>query len=289
MDLVDYILTWVAVLLWLSWRGWRTYPEERTASLSLAGTLRRAGPGKRGSGYLLVALAALLAGRAVVYRLLAPAASWTPKLNLRLVVPAFQSEAFASVLTYSVLAFVRVLSVLYFWLLILTLLNHRQGETNRIQKLLGLHLGWVRRLPWFLQLWLPLLVVAGLWMALAPLLALLGVTGRLPAFKPLLEQGLLIGGALYLTLKYLLPALLVVHLVITYVYFGRSDLCEFINLTAANLLAPLRRLPLKVGRMDFAPVVGAAVILFLLHTLPTDLIPRAERYWRVQLHPPWPH
>jgi uncharacterized protein YggT (Ycf19 family) len=219
---------------------------------------------------------------------LAPAAPWTPRLDLHFVVPAFQNEVFASMLTFSVLSFLRVLSIVYLWLLVLVVINRRNPEANRLQKLLRRHLGRAGRLPWFVQLLLPLLAVTGLWMALAPLLAVLGVTSRVPALAPLCEQGLLIGGVLYLSLKYILPAILLAHLVISYVYFGRSTLCDFINLTAGNLLAPIRWLPLKVARVNFAPLVGAALILLFLHVLPIHLIPLAEGVWHVQLHPSWP-
>jgi uncharacterized protein YggT (Ycf19 family) len=229
-----------------------------------------------------------LAGRAIVYRLLAPAASWTPKLDLLLVVPAFPNEHIASLSAFSLLSFLRMLIILYFWMLALVVINRSSGEANPFQKILRLHLGAVGRLPWWIQLLVPLVAVAGLWMVLAPFLALLGVTSRMPGFLPLMEEGLLIGGALFLSLKYLLPAFLIVHLVISYVYFGRSALCEFVNLTAGNLLAPLRRMPLSVGRVDFAPLVAAVFILLLLHTVPVDILPRAEKHWQVRLHPLWP-
>ena len=288
MDLVDYILNLAGVLLWLSWRGMRMDSEERAASVSLAGTLQRTEARARRGASLLFLLGLLLIGRAVVYRLLAPASSWTPRLDLHVVVPAFQDESLASLLTYSLLSFLRLLSTTYFWMLVMVMVNRRTGEGNRFQKIMRRHLGPAGRWPWFVQLVLPLFMVTTLWLALAPLLALLGVTSRVPALVPLLQQGLLIGGVLYLSLKYILPALLLAHLVINYVYFGRSSLCDFINLTAGNLLAPIRWVPLKVGRVNFAPLVGAAVILLCLHVLPIHLIPLAERTWQVRLHPLWP-
>ena len=288
MDLVDFILNLAGVLLWLSGRGIERPREGRGAALSLAGTLQRADVRGRRGGRLVVLLALVLVGRAFVYRLLAPAASWTPKLDLLWVVPAFPNEHLASILVFSLLSFLRMLVIVYFWILALVIINRSSGETNPFQKLLCLHLGAVGRLPWWIQPLVPLVAVAGLWMAVAPLLALLGVTSRIPTFLPLLEQGLLIGGALFLSLKYLLPAFLIVHLVISYVYFGQSALCEFVSLTAWNLLAPIRRLPLSVGRVDFAPLVAAAFIFLLLHTLPADLVPRAEKHWQIRLHPLWP-
>ena len=288
MELADYIVNLVGMLLWLSWRGLTAPSGDRPASLSLAGTLRPTNTRDRRGVSLLVLLGLLLLGRAAVYRLLAPAAGWTPKLDLRYVVPAFPNEDFVAMVTYSLLSFLRLLSVLYFWMLALNIINRRSGEHHRMHKLIRQHLGLVGRWPWYIQLVLPLALIAGFWIALAPLLALLGVTSHIPRLAPLCEQGLLIGGTLYLSLKYPLPAILLAHLIINYVYFGRSAICDFINLTATKLLAPIRRLPLKVGRVDFAPVVGAALILLLLQIVPTHVIPFAERSWHVRLHPLWP-
>jgi uncharacterized protein YggT (Ycf19 family) len=84
----------------------------------------------------------------------------------------------------------------------------------------------------------------------------------------LFEQGLLLGARLYLTLKYLLPPFLLLHLIASYVYLGTSPFWDFISLTATNLLQPLRRLPLRCGRLDLAPVVGVIFIYLLLHMVP---------------------
>jgi uncharacterized protein YggT (Ycf19 family) len=46
----------------------------------------------------------------------------------------------------------------------------------------------------------------------------------------------------------------------TYLYLGNYELWQFINGTARNLLLPIRWLPLRVGQIDFAPVVAIAVV-----------------------------
>ena len=265
------------------------HSEDRAVSVSLAGTLHRTNARSRRNGVLLVLLGLLLLGRAVVYRLLAPASSWTPRLNLHFIIPAFPNESFVALLAFSVLSFLRILSVPYLWAFTLLAVNRRSGDGNRLQKALRLHLGLAGRLPWILQLVIPLVAVASAWIVLAPFLAFLGVNSRIPALPALTRQGCLIGGALYLSLKYILPALLLAHLILSYVFFGRSTVCEFINLTAGNLLVPLRWLPLKLGRVDFSPVVGAALVLLVLHIIPIHVLPWAEQYWRIRLHPIWPY
>jgi uncharacterized protein YggT (Ycf19 family) len=115
-------------------------------------------------------------------------------------------------------------------------------------------------------------LIAGLWVALHPLLLQLGITNPARANVHLAEQGLLVGTALYFTLQYLLPLFLFLHLIASYVYLGASPLWEFIGATARNLLRPLRWLPLRLARFDFAPVAGVVLIFLLLHWLPKFIL-----------------
>jgi uncharacterized protein YggT (Ycf19 family) len=272
MGLIDFILNLAAVLLWLSWRSIRFDSLVKTTPATLVGTLRRAEPSRLKGWQFLVALAALLLLRTFLYRQTAPAADWTPKLNLFFVVLAFPNDAFQSALLYSVLSFTRIFIICYFWGLALVIINRSIAETDPLQKMLRLHLGPVARWPQLLQLLLPLLLVVGLWMALHPWLAHLGITSRVHSNVRLAEQGLLLGVALFLTLQYLLPLFLLLHLAASYVYWGNSPLWDFIGATARNLLAPLRGLPLRMARFDFAPLVGVMLILFLLHWLPNLIL-----------------
>ena len=140
--------------------------------------------------------------------------------------------------------------------------------------MLRLHLGAVARWPGPLQLLLPLVLVTVLWMALHPLLVHLEVAGRVQSAVRLAEQGVLIGIALYFSLQFVLPPLLLLHLVASHVYLGRSPVWDFVGATARNMLAPLRGLPLRAARFDFAPLAGVIMILFLLHWLPNLILGR---------------
>jgi uncharacterized protein YggT (Ycf19 family) len=100
----------------------------------------------------------------------------------------------------------------------------------------------------------------------------------------LAEQGILIASALWLSLQYLLPVFLLLHLVVSYVYLGSNTLFEFIGATARNLLAPLRWLPLRIARFDFSPLVGVVLIFALLHWLPKFILAELARQ-RVSLWP----
>jgi uncharacterized protein YggT (Ycf19 family) len=272
MGLIDFILNLVGVLLWLNWRSIRFDPLVETTPATLIGTLRRAEPRRLKGWQLLLALAALLVLRSVLYWQIGPEADWTPKLNLFFVVLAFRisalPQALLPTLLFSVLSFVRILIICYAWLLALAIINRRSAAPDPVLKLLRLHLGPVARWPWLLQTFLPLALVAGLWMALHPLLVQLEIARRPRGIAQLIEQGLLVGTALYLSLQYLLTVFLFLHLIVSYIYLGANPLWEFVGATARNLLAPLGRLPLRIARFDFAPILGVVLIFLLLHWVP---------------------
>jgi uncharacterized protein YggT (Ycf19 family) len=272
MGLIDFILNLAGVLVWLSWRSLRFDPLVKTKPATLVGTLRPAEPRRLKGWQHLAGLGALLVLRALLYRQIGPEAEWTPKLNLFFVAPPFSSHRFSHTLLFSVLSFARILIVCYFWLLSLAMINRRSAEPDPLQKMVRLHLGPVARWPWPLQLLLPLLLITGLWVSLHPLLVHLEITGRVRSNAHLAEQGLLIATALYFSLQYLLPVFLFLHLVASYVYLGFSSLWEFINATARNLLAPLRRLPLRIAKFDFSPLIGVILIFALLHWLPNFIL-----------------
>jgi uncharacterized protein YggT (Ycf19 family) len=272
MGLIDFILNLAALLLWLAWRSLRFDPLVKTSAASLSGTLRRTEPARFKRWRLPTALALLLLGRAVLYWQIAPAVNWTAKLDLVVVALAFRCDVFGAAALYSLLAFGRVLLIFYVWLVVLVIINHRTPDSDPTQRMLRLHLGRLANWPRPIQLLVPLLSVAGLWLAFHPLLAQAGITNRSRSYAHLLEQGLLIGGGFYLSLKYLLPALLLLNLVASYVYLGSSPFWDFVATTAQNLLAPFRRLPLRFAKFDFAPLVVAALILLLLHALPNFIL-----------------
>jgi len=219
-------------------------------------------------------LAALLLLRALLYRQVGPAADWTPKLDLFFVVLAFAGDVFRSALLYSVLSFTRILVICYFWGLALVIINRGTAESDPLQKMLRLQFGPIARWPRVLQALLPLVVSTGLWMALQPLLTHFGIVSRIHSQAHLVEQGLLIGIALCLTLQFLLPVFLLLHLVTSYVYLGSNPVWDFVGATARDLLTPLRWLPLRIARLDLAPLVGVLLILFLLHWLPNLILGR---------------
>jgi uncharacterized protein YggT (Ycf19 family) len=268
MGAIDFILNLSCVLLWLSWRSTHFDPLAKSRPVTLVGTLKRA-EARRLKGWQIAAVLSVIIGlRAALYWLIGSPADWTPKLNLEFVVLAFRSDIFLAAFVYSCLSFIRFLIVFYFWVLVLAILNGGSGEADPIQKLVRLHLGRTARWLWPVQLALPFLIALGLWLGLHPLLVYLGVVAPVHSTAHLTGQGLLVSLGLLLSLKYMLPVFLLLHLVASYVYLGSNPLWDFVAATAGNLIAPLRGLPLRFGKVDFAPVVGVVLILGLLQWLP---------------------
>lgn len=71
---------------------------------------------------------------------------------------------------------------------------------------------------------------------------------------------MVLGLAAYLSWKYLLVAILLLHTVNSHVYLGANPFWNFVEVAARNLMRPVRWLPLRVGQVDFAPVVGIALV-----------------------------
>ena len=253
--------------------------KTRAIPIALLGTLKRAEPAKWRRWYFLAALAALVFLRAVIYGQIGPAVDWAPKIDLGVVMLGFPiyEHTFSVLMLYSASSMLFTLVVVYFWLLTLAWINHHTTTSNPFERMLRLQVGRVADWPRPVQLFLPLVFVAMLWTACHPLLVHAGITHRAQSFAHLAAQGLLVGLGIYLSLKFFLPVILFLHLIADYVYLGDNPFWEFLGTTARNLLAPLQRVPLRVGKVDLAPVAGILLILLLLHFLPWTIRYLLER------------
>lgn len=254
MAIVDFILNLGGLLLWLNWRSLRFDPLAKRTPATLMGTLRPAAPKKNRRWHLLVFLAVLLFLRAVVYRWLVP--FWTGQLDWLLTAPTFRSDVFGRILAFSFLSFGLTLGYFYVGLLFLSLLSGPEPVHSLVKIPLGRVDGW----PRWAKILLPFWVTALAWLLLSwPL----GWLQNLPASMTVrIEQSVAIGLASYLVWK--LPAgfLLGLHLLNSYIYFGKNPFWKYVNVTAQKMLAPLKKIPLHVGKVDFAPVVALG-LLFL--------------------------
>jgi len=268
MTLFDFILNLAALLLWLGWCAQPLDPFAKNAPPTLVATVRRTEPASSRRWPLPVFLVLLLVLRALFYHQVGSAIGWMPKLDLGFVVLALRSDRFGPVFLYSLLSFLRVWIIYYFWLLTLALINRRGAEQDPLQKLVRVQLGPARGWPWPVLAVLPVIGVGALWAALSPALEWTGVLNPPESTAHMLEQGLLLTLSLVLTLKFVLPVFLILDLVASYVYLGVSPVWDFVASTSRNMLKPLRPIPLRLGKVNLAPVAGTLLILVLLHWLP---------------------
>jgi len=266
VGLVDFILNLAGLLLWLNWRSLRFDPLGKRTPATLIGTLRRAEPPRMRRWHLLVVLAGLLLLRAGIYWQIGSATKpvWAGTLNLGVVVPAFVSNSFLRMALFSCLSFGVTLGVYYLWLLFLSIVAG--ADPPPFHRLVRMQLGGIDGWPRWLKWCLPPLLTAGCWWLASWPLAGLQVIPPLISPAHRLEEALVIGLGSYLAWKYIAGVLLTLHLLNTYIYFGKHPIWDCVNATARNLLAPLHLVPLRVGRVDFAPVVGI-VLVFLLAEL----------------------
>ncbi|MDB6111608.1 MAG: hypothetical protein JWR69_3358 [Pedosphaera sp.] len=265
MSLINFILNLAGLLLWLNWLSLRFDPLARTSATSLVGTLRKADPTGPKRWKFLAALMALVFFRALIFFGLGPAIDWTPTLELGVITLPFRSDLLQRVLLFSALDLTLTLGIFYLWLLLLSVANTSVPDDDPLQRLVRLHVRWVERWPKVIKFLLPLLVAGLFWLALHPLLSHLNIIPRTTNPAHLAEEAVTIGLGTYLAWKYLIAGVLLLHLLNSYVYLGNHALWNFINLTARNLLVPLRWLPLRLGKLDFAPPVAIALLFLIAH------------------------
>jgi uncharacterized protein YggT (Ycf19 family) len=173
----------------------------------------------------------------------------------------FHSDWPGRMLLFSLFSFGATLGFFYLCLLLLSSVNAPVSNADPAQRLVRLHLGRLERWPSGVKLLLPLLVTMALWCALNPLL--LWRIGMVPQVSTwhLLAQGAVLGLAVYFALKFLVVGFLALYVLNSYVYLGDFPFLNFVNTTARGLLRPLQRLPLRIGRVDLAPLAGMALVL----------------------------
>ena len=282
MSLIDSILNIAGILLWLNWRSVAADPFITGTPATLSGTLRRAQPAKPNRWNYLAAIGVLLLLRAVLYRLIGPEVNWVPKLKLFFIDLGFHFGptffgSMGTAILFSLLSFLRVFLICYFWLLVLAAINRNSSSGNPIQKLIVLQLRALAHWPRFAQIIFPILLVAALWIIFHPLLVIANAANHVQTNLGLCVQGLLIGLAIVLTLKYLLVAILAVHLISSYVYFGRSALWDWVDMTAKNFLKVFKLSSVRAGKIDLAPIAGIVLVLVLLEILPDWALVRFGR------------
>ena len=267
MGLLDFILNLVGLLLWFNWRAARFDPLSKFTPATLAGTLRRAEKTSLKLWHLPLGILGLLVVRALFYNFIytefGSALNWAGRIDIGTISIPFcgKTSSLMTMLLYSIYSFGVMLGVFLLWVLLLSILKSGAMETDSLRQLLRLHLGAVEKWSWLTKLFLPLLVIVPIWwLGSWPLTywnILPPVSGTMHRF----EQALLVGLGSYLAWKYIIVGALALYFVSSYVYFGKQPFWQHLDVIARLLLTPLRPLPLRFGKIDFTPLVGAGIIL----------------------------
>jgi len=263
MGIVDFILNLAGLLLWLNWRSIRFDPLVKRRPATLMGTLRPAAPQKFRRWHLLVFIAVLLFLRAVIYHWIGTAANWTGQLDFGPVVLSCRSDWFLRILAFSFFSFGLTLGMFYICLLPLSLL----AGPEPFHSLVKIPLGRIDDWPRWAKFILPFLATALFWWLASWTFGWLGITLKQISPAERFEQSILIGLGSYLLWKFPLGAILLLHLLNSYVYFGKHPFWKYINAVAQSLLSPLQKIPLQAGKVDFAPLVGITVIFLAAHVI----------------------
>lgn len=263
MGIIDFILDLAGLLLWLNWRSLRFDPLGQRTPATLIGTLRRAEPRRLRRWHMPVALGGLLLLRAVFYWQIGSGVGWAAgRLYLGIIELSFRSDSFGRILLFSVFSFGLTLAMFYLWLLLFSILEGPEP----FHRLVRMQLGPVDRWPRWLKLSLPLVLAAVSWWLVSWVLAWLAIVPPPVSAAHRIEESLIIGLGSYLAWKYAAGALLILHLLNSYIYFGKHSFWYYVTAEAQTLLRPLRAVPLRAGKADFAPMVGI-VLVFLFAEL----------------------
>ena len=259
MGIVDFILNLAGLLLWLNWRSDRLDPLVKRTPATLIGTLRPTVPTKFRRWHLLAFIAGLLCLRAVIYWWLGSASKpvWVGQLDLCVIPLFFRSDWFVRILVFSFFSFGLTLGTFYVWLLLLSLL----AGPDPIHRLVKIPLGRVDGWPRWAKIILPFIATAILWWLAGWLLGRLQILPpAAPAYR--FQQSLVIGAGCYLLWKFPIAAILSLHLLNSYIYFGKHPFWKYVNATAQTMLRPLNKIPLRIGKVDFAPVLALVILFF---------------------------
>lgn len=259
MFFLDLILNLTGLVLWLKWRD---QPAELTGpKISLLGTLRKT-DNAQARFWFLLGLILLLVLRPLPYWILGSALNWTPRLLLGVISMPFRSDYFGRMFLFSFLNFGVVLGIFYSFLLFLSALNNDKTD-DPVQQAIRTQLGKLTLLPRIVKVLLPGLVLLAVWCSLHKPLVSLGLLPAAKSFLHLLEQGVVTGMAIYLAGKYLVAGILLLHLLNSYIYFGPWPFWNFIDHSAKPLLKCVAWIPLRFGKVDFAPPFAIALVFVL--------------------------
>jgi len=157
---------------------------------------------------------------------------------------------------FSFLSFLLALGIFYSCLILLSLLKGPKPIHDLVRMQLGRIDDWPDGVKWLL----PPVVAAIFWWSTSWALARIGIIPQPASAIWRIEESVVIGLQSYLVWKFPLAALLTLHLLNSYIYFGRHPVWNYVDAASQTLLRPLNKIPLRIGKVDFAPVIGIALV-----------------------------
>jgi uncharacterized protein YggT (Ycf19 family) len=265
MEWLNLIMDLAALVLWLNWRQAGLEPLAVMAPATLAGTLKRTETAAPKRWKFGVALAVLLLARAWLYLQLAGVANLSPRLRLGFVNIPFRANLPLDMLVFSLLSFGFVLAAFYLWMLLLSTIDGGATDSSPVARMVRLQIPWAEHWPRVVK-WLSPFLLGGIaWAALHPLLWWLAAVPESKSVAQLVAQAVVHGLGTYVVWEYLILGVLLVHFVNAQAYLGALPFWNYADTVGRNLLSPFRRLPLRIGRVDFLPLVVMALVIILSH------------------------
>lgn len=275
MAVIDLILNVAALLLWLNGRSAGMPSVVDLPGKSLSSTLHRAHAANARGWPSYVGVMVILSVRSIFYWQIGPALNWTAMLDLEVVSIPFRSDFLGRMFQYSLLSFFRLWLLMQAGIVLLSLLQ--KGEPNGpAPRMVAWQLGRIHRWPGAIKLVLPWGGGGIAWWLVSWTLLGAGLMDEPGTAWLQLQQAAILGLAVYLAWVPLVAGLFLIYLVESHVHLGRFAIWEYLRSCARTMLDRLEWLPARVGRLDFKPLICAALVLGLGHL---------ARLWLETLHP----
>ncbi|MCS1407500.1 MAG: hypothetical protein M2R45_00658 [Verrucomicrobia subdivision 3 bacterium] len=263
MEIVNILLNFVGLGLWVGAFVLPRYAVRSSRPLTLLSTLRSETPSGHERFLMVGFLIGLLGLRALGYWNFSTPGALPPSVDFGVLSVSFRLDSLVHMLTYSVSSFVVFIYLYHLWALGLSFTCRHGGRIDSIENLVNQQLGGV---AFWHPGWKVLLSVVGgvgLWIVARSILIVIEALPRDWSFFVIVTQSAVVVASLWLSFLIVVIVVLFLHLLHSYVYLGEQAIWVFTDRIAKVYLLPFRRLPLLLGRFDFAPIFGILVFWFL--------------------------
>lgn len=265
LETINLLLNLAGLGLWIGAFVFSRAAVQLSRPLTLLSTLRPETSAAHGRLVLLGSLTAMLVLRAAAYWNFSTTGGRLPSVDFGILSISFRSDLFTDMLAYSISSFLVFLYLYYLWMLGISLCCHSSGLVDSIENFVKQQLRFLA--SWYVgwKVFASLSAGAGLWLAVGSALLVFGI-GEIPrewSVSTLLLQSPFVAASFGCSFLLVMAAVLALHFINSYVYFGEHAVWPFIDRTAKVYLSPLRRFPLMLGRFDFAPILGILAFWFL--------------------------